>query len=191
MASWKCQLRFGQKVHGLVTMDKFKTTCPKWMRDFFYACPKWVIFYPFLVKKIKNSSNVICRLISLAWQSEVGVRWWCMIFKLHWMSTSIKWCCKWTWQMFLTPSCIRPFSKNFVWQKISRFCVSLLCKFFMANNYPCCLGIIPSRDNFMFSFRLWACVKVTHSSSLFWLWLIFVPYEPLLLFFLHICSLCW
>jgi hypothetical protein len=31
-----------QKVHGLVRMDKFKTTCSKWLRGFFYAYPKWV-----------------------------------------------------------------------------------------------------------------------------------------------------
>jgi hypothetical protein len=29
MISQKCQLRLGQKVHGPITMDKFKTTCPK------------------------------------------------------------------------------------------------------------------------------------------------------------------
>ncbi len=29
MTSQKCQLKLGQKVHGLVTMDKFKMTCPK------------------------------------------------------------------------------------------------------------------------------------------------------------------
>ncbi len=29
MTSQKCQPRLGQKVHGIVTMDMFKTTCPK------------------------------------------------------------------------------------------------------------------------------------------------------------------
>ncbi len=29
MTSQKCQHKPSQKVHGLVTMDRFKTTCPK------------------------------------------------------------------------------------------------------------------------------------------------------------------
>jgi len=29
MINKKCQLKLGQKVHGPVTMDKFKTICPK------------------------------------------------------------------------------------------------------------------------------------------------------------------
>ncbi len=145
----------------------------------------------FQYKKIRNSSSVICRLINLAWRSEVGVRWWCTISKLHWMSTSIRWCCKWMWLMFLTPSCVKPSSNNFVQQETSCLCVSFLSNFFMASNYPCSLVIIPSRDNFMFSFRLWAHVKVTRSLGLFLLWLIFMPYEPFLLFFLHVSSIRW
>jgi hypothetical protein len=51
--SQKCQPRLGQKVHDLVTTDRLKTTCPKWLRGFFYACPKWVIFYQnFKLKKM-------------------------------------------------------------------------------------------------------------------------------------------
>ncbi len=45
MTSQKCQLKPGQKVHGLVTMDRFKTTCPKRLGGFLYAYPKWVFFY--------------------------------------------------------------------------------------------------------------------------------------------------
>jgi hypothetical protein len=44
MTSQKCQLRFGQKVHGPVTMDMFKMICPKWLRGFFYTCPKMGLF---------------------------------------------------------------------------------------------------------------------------------------------------
>jgi len=40
MTSKKCQPMPHQKVHGPITMDMFKTTCPKWL--FFYAYPKWV-----------------------------------------------------------------------------------------------------------------------------------------------------
>ncbi len=43
--SQKCQFKLGQKVHGPVTMDRFKTTCLKWLRGFFYAYPKWIFFY--------------------------------------------------------------------------------------------------------------------------------------------------
>ncbi len=31
MINQKWQFKLGQKVHGLVTMDRFKTTCPKWV----------------------------------------------------------------------------------------------------------------------------------------------------------------
>jgi len=41
MTSKKCQPRPGKKVHSLITMDKFKMTCPKWLKGFFYAYPKW------------------------------------------------------------------------------------------------------------------------------------------------------
>jgi len=44
MNSQKCQLKLGQKVHGLVTIDMFKTTCLKWLGGFFDAYPKWVFF---------------------------------------------------------------------------------------------------------------------------------------------------
>jgi hypothetical protein len=52
----KCQPKPSQKVHGLVGMDRFKITCPKWLKGFFdtqngFFLPK------FLVKKIRNSSN--------------------------------------------------------------------------------------------------------------------------------------
>jgi hypothetical protein len=58
MTSQKCQPRHGQKIHGLVTMDMFKTTCPKWLKGFFNACPKWVFFLPkILEKKTSNSSS--------------------------------------------------------------------------------------------------------------------------------------
>ncbi len=45
MISQKCQPRLGQKVHDPITMDTFKTTCPKWLRGVFEAYPKWVYFY--------------------------------------------------------------------------------------------------------------------------------------------------
>jgi len=35
MISQKCQLRLGQKIHGPVTMDKFKMTGPKGLGGFF------------------------------------------------------------------------------------------------------------------------------------------------------------
>jgi hypothetical protein len=31
MTNQKCQLGLGQKVHVPITMDMFKTTCPKWV----------------------------------------------------------------------------------------------------------------------------------------------------------------
>ncbi len=50
MTSQKCQL--SQKIHGLVIMDRFKTTCPKQLKSFFNTYPKWVFFHQnFLIKK--------------------------------------------------------------------------------------------------------------------------------------------
>ncbi len=40
MTSQKCQLKLGQKVHGPVTMDRFKTTYP-----FYFEKTKWFYFY--------------------------------------------------------------------------------------------------------------------------------------------------
>jgi len=41
-------------------MDRFKMTCPKWLKGFFYACPYWVFFYQnFLIKQIRNFSSEI------------------------------------------------------------------------------------------------------------------------------------
>jgi hypothetical protein len=57
MTIQKCQPRPSQKVHGLVTMDRFKTTYPKWPRCFFDACPKWVFFDKKIIIKIKNSNS--------------------------------------------------------------------------------------------------------------------------------------
>jgi hypothetical protein len=45
MVSKKCQPRPSKKIHDPVTMDMFKTTCPKSLKGFFYASPKWAIFY--------------------------------------------------------------------------------------------------------------------------------------------------
>jgi hypothetical protein len=58
MTSQKCQLRLGQKARGLVTMDKFKTTCPKWLRGFFLPIQNYLFLPNFLVKKINNYSRV-------------------------------------------------------------------------------------------------------------------------------------
>jgi hypothetical protein len=44
-----------------------------------------------------------CHFISLVWQLRVGVRQWCMVFELLWMSIVIGWCCKWMWQMLCVP----------------------------------------------------------------------------------------
>jgi hypothetical protein len=52
MINQKCQFRLGKKVHGLVTMDRFKTTCPKWLGGFFLCSSKMGFFLPkFIVKK--------------------------------------------------------------------------------------------------------------------------------------------
>jgi hypothetical protein len=58
MINKKCQLRPGKKVHGLVTMHKYKTTCPKWLKGFFLCLSKMGLFLPkFLIKKITNSNS--------------------------------------------------------------------------------------------------------------------------------------
>jgi hypothetical protein len=62
MTSQKCQLRLGQKIHGPVTMDRFKTTCPKWLGGFFYACPKWVFLTKISSKKNRYTSSDSCHV---------------------------------------------------------------------------------------------------------------------------------
>jgi hypothetical protein len=58
MTNQKYQPRPGQKVHGLITMDRFKTTCPKWPRCFLDAYPKWVFFWKKnIIKKIKKFNS--------------------------------------------------------------------------------------------------------------------------------------
>ncbi len=34
MINQKCQFKFGQKVHGLVIMNRFRTTCQKYLKGF-------------------------------------------------------------------------------------------------------------------------------------------------------------
>ncbi len=57
MTSQKCQSKHSKKIHDPITMDKFKMTCPKWLKGVFYACPKWVFFTKVSSKKIKNYSS--------------------------------------------------------------------------------------------------------------------------------------
>jgi hypothetical protein len=58
MIDKKCQPKFGLKVYGPISMDMFKTTCPKWLRGFFDTCLKWVFYLPkFIVKTSRNSSS--------------------------------------------------------------------------------------------------------------------------------------
>jgi len=52
MISQKCQPKLGQKVHNPITMDRFKMTCLKWLRGFFYACPNG-----FFLTKISSQKN--------------------------------------------------------------------------------------------------------------------------------------
>jgi hypothetical protein len=53
MTSQKCQPRPSQKIHSPITMDMFKTTCPKWLRGFFSHVSKMGLLWPnFLAKKI-------------------------------------------------------------------------------------------------------------------------------------------
>jgi hypothetical protein len=79
MTNEKCQLRLGQKVHGLVAMDKFKTTCPKWLKGFFYACQKWSFFTKISSKKIRYYSNVLFMLMSLF--DSLAFFIWIKVFK--------------------------------------------------------------------------------------------------------------
>ncbi len=51
MRSQTCKPRPSEKVHGLITMDKFKTTCLKWLKGFFDTYPKWVSFTKISSKK--------------------------------------------------------------------------------------------------------------------------------------------
>jgi hypothetical protein len=44
ITSQKCQPRPNKKVHGPITMDKFKTTCSKSLRGFFLRLPKMGLF---------------------------------------------------------------------------------------------------------------------------------------------------
>ncbi len=59
MTSQKCQPRHGQKVHGPITMDMFKTICPKWLRGFFMPVQNEYFSPKFIVKKIRNSNSVM------------------------------------------------------------------------------------------------------------------------------------
>jgi hypothetical protein len=45
MTNKKCQLKHGEKIHGLVAMDRFKTTWLKMIESFFDTYPKWGFFY--------------------------------------------------------------------------------------------------------------------------------------------------
>jgi len=122
--------------------------------------------------------HFICRFISLAWQLRACVKWWCMIFELLWMSISIGWCYKWMWQIHLTSSCVRPFSKSFMWQEANYFCFSILSTIFMPINYLCSLVIIPLEENCLLSLHLWTCVKVTRLLGLSFLLTILLSNSP-------------
>ncbi len=57
MASKKCQLKLGQKIHGPITMDRFKTTCPKWLGDFFMHVQNEFVFTKIYSEKNRNSRS--------------------------------------------------------------------------------------------------------------------------------------
>lgn len=130
------------------------------------------IFYYLII--IALCFHFICHLINLVWRLRASVKWWCMIFELLWMSIPIGWCYKWMWQIHLTPSCVKPFSKSFMWQEANYFCFSILSTIFMPINCLCSLVIIPLEENYLLSFHLWACIKVTRLLGFYLLLFIFV-----------------
>jgi hypothetical protein len=71
MINQKCQFRLGQKVHGLVTMDKFKTTCPKWLGGLFYTSKIGLLWPKFLVKKIGIQVMVIQPTTCFTWSNMI------------------------------------------------------------------------------------------------------------------------
>jgi hypothetical protein len=56
MTNQKCQLKLGQKVHGL--SDKFKMICQKWLGGFFTLAQNGSFLPKISSKKYRNSSSV-------------------------------------------------------------------------------------------------------------------------------------
>ncbi len=57
MTSQKCQSKPGQKVHDPIIMDKFKTTCLKWLKGFFMFVQNGSFFTKISSKNIRNYSS--------------------------------------------------------------------------------------------------------------------------------------
>ncbi len=86
ITSQKCQPKLSKKVHGLVTMDMFKTICPKWLRDFLMLVQNGVLKPKFIVKKIRNFSIVsICDIFIYNTQNTLNELLF-MRHKLPWIS---------------------------------------------------------------------------------------------------------
>jgi hypothetical protein len=112
-----------------------------------------------------------------------GCEAYCTIFELFWMSILIGWCFKWMWWMHLSPSRIRPSSRNLMRQDTICFWFSFLSTLSMLNSCLYSLVIIPYGESCMLFFCPWAYVKVIRLLGLFLFMFIFMPCKLLLLFF--------
>jgi len=100
-------------------------------------------------------------------------------------------CFKWTSQTPSTPFHIKPFSKNFGWQKANYCKFSPLFMFFMPWSFLYFLIIIPHLEIYLSSFFLLTCTKVIGSLGPFLLLFTFMFYVDPLRFFSFVSSPLW